>query len=91
MAKNVKLGSIAKDRISGFTGVVSARHEYLTGCDKIDITPLGLDKDGLPHKSQWFDEQACEVLSEPERGKYVDVEKAPKPVGGPSEMPRRTL
>lgn len=89
MAKNVKLGSVAKDRLSGFTGVVTGRHEYLTGCNKIDLTPTGVDKDGQPHKSQWFDEQSCEVVSSPLPARYVDTVEGP--TGGPTEMPLRTL
>ncbi len=52
----IKLGDNATDSISGFTGVVTARSEYLNGCIQLQLTPQGMDKDGVPKKVQWFDE-----------------------------------
>jgi hypothetical protein len=87
MAKNVQLGSIVRDRITGFQGIAFGRHEYLTGCNKITIQPQGVDKDGAPRKSEWFDEQTLDVL-EPMREGLIDEGDV---VGGPMDEPRRTL
>lgn len=38
---DIELGSTVQDRISGLTGVVTARVEYLTGCTQYGITPKG--------------------------------------------------
>ncbi len=64
------LGDEAKDKITGFTGVVVARHEYLTGCSRFSLQCREL-KDGKIQKSQSFDEnQLDSVKSDPviERG-----------------------
>lgn len=87
MAKNVQLGSLIRERITGFAGIAMGRHEYLTGCTKITIQPLGLDKDGHPQRSEWFDEPTIDVLEPPKPG-VVDDDGSP---GGPTEEPRRTL
>lgn len=88
MAKDIQLGSIVKDRITGFTGVATGRHQYLTGCNKIDVTPQALDKDGQPVKAAWFDEQMIDVVAPPIAGLVDEVIAGP---GGPSDMPRRSL
>lgn len=33
----VKLGNTYRDRISGFTGVATARYEYLYGCVRVNL------------------------------------------------------
>jgi hypothetical protein len=52
----IKLGEIVVDSISGFTGVATAKTEWLYGCVRICVTPKEL-KDGKPVDEQWFDEQ----------------------------------
>lgn len=52
----IKLGEIATDNLSGFTGVVTGRTEYLYGCIQVRLTPQGLNRDGQPADAQWFDE-----------------------------------
>ena len=88
MAKNVQLGSVVRDRITGFTGIVFGRHEYLTGCNKITIQPRSLDKDGAPRKTEWFDEQTIEVLEPPKSGL---VDQGDAVVEGPFDEPRGSL
>lgn len=34
-----KLGLKAKDKITGFEGIITARCEYLTGCNQYCLTP----------------------------------------------------
>ena len=52
----IKLGEIATDSLSGFTGIATARSDYLYGCIQVQLNPQTLGKDGLPGKAQWFDE-----------------------------------
>jgi hypothetical protein len=50
----LKLGDIAKDTITGFSGVVVARCDWLNGCVRMTIQPKGL-KDSKPIEAQTFD------------------------------------
>jgi len=54
MRSNIELGKKYRDRISGFTGIATGRHEYLNGCVRITITATELH-DGKPVDPQTFD------------------------------------
>jgi hypothetical protein len=58
-----KLGKIARDKITGFEGVITCRCEFLTGCNRYCIQPTEL-KDGKPLDSIYFDEAQIEIISE---------------------------
>jgi hypothetical protein len=60
----IKLGHIVKDRISGFTGVVVARTEWLFGCVRVNVEPMKLDKDDKAVGSRVFDEPQLEIVGE---------------------------
>jgi len=72
----IELGKIAKDKITGFKGIVMGRAEYLTGCKKYAIQPQKLNKDNKPSDWEWFDEMNMEEVAG--RG----IKKEPS-VGGP--------
>ncbi len=76
-------------------GIVFARHEYLTGCSKVTLQPRGVDKDGKPRESAWFDEQTVEVLLPVSPEVLVDEPTAPsvadRPGGPLGPEPRRGL
>jgi hypothetical protein len=57
----VKLGDKARDRITGFTGIVTGYAKHLTGCDTVGLKPQEL-KDGKTIDSNWFDISQIEVL-----------------------------
>jgi hypothetical protein len=57
------LGDRVKDRISGFTGIVTGKAHYLYGCTQCSIKPQGLHN-GAPIDADWFDEPQLEVLEE---------------------------
>lgn len=57
----ITLGHKAKDRISGFSGTITGRAQYLTGCDQYLIRP-SVGADGAFRGGEWFDENAIEVL-----------------------------
>lgn len=57
---NIQLGNEARDKITGFTGIVTSRAEYLTGCTQYGLTPP-VAADGQVRASEWFDEGRIEV------------------------------
>ena len=80
-----KLGDRVKDKVSGFTGIVTGRTEYLNGCTRVVVEPEGLHE-GKPIDSHYFDEMQVEVIKE----NVIDV--GPQDTGGPksSTSPPRT-
>lgn len=60
----IKLGVKAKDKITGFEGVVTGHADYLTGCDQYLVQPPVGEK-GDARDGRWFDEQRLEVLDAP--------------------------
>lgn len=52
----IKLGKKYTDPITGFTGIATARIEYLTGCIQYQLQPKGLKADGTIKEGLWFDE-----------------------------------
>ncbi len=76
----LKLGSRVKDTISGFSGILTARTEWLYGCVRVAIEPEGLFE-GKPIDTQWFDEPRVIELEKP----VVEVQS--NPTGGPRKDP----
>jgi hypothetical protein len=56
----VKLGSKVKDKITGFSGIVTGYVIYITGCNQSLVVPK-VGKDGSFKEGQWFDDQRLEV------------------------------
>jgi hypothetical protein len=56
------LGATARDIITGFSGVVVGRVEYLTGCNQALLQPKVKD-DGALVESVWIDEQRLEPVA----------------------------
>lgn len=69
-----ELGKKAKDKISGMAGILTARCEFLTGCNRYCISPQEL-KDGRPIEGMYFDEAQIEILSDGIYEKEVQGEK----------------
>ncbi len=61
MDSELKLGVMAHDRITGFTGRVTGLVDYISGCNQALIIPE-VDKDGRLVEGHWFDVQRIEVL-----------------------------
>ena len=73
-----KLGEQAKDKLTGFTGILYGASRYLTGCDQYCLKPP-VDKDGNLRESKWFDEGEIEII-----GKGIDAKEVKsKGNGGP--------
>lgn len=77
----IELGSTVKDRITGLTGVVMARSEYLTGCTHVAILATKLSKEGEVPEYEWIDETRC-ILDKTKKIIKL-VEKDTKEPGGP--------
>jgi hypothetical protein len=60
--KDASLGDKVRDRITGFTGIVVARTQWLNGCIRLQIQPEALDKDGKIPDVAHLDVQQCELV-----------------------------
>ena len=58
-----KLGQKAKDVITGFSGVVTGKCTYITGCSQSLMIPP-VKPDGELIAGQWVDDDRLEITSE---------------------------
>ena len=70
------LGDKVKDAITGFTGIVTLRSQWLNNCNTYGVQPMEL-KDGAPQERQGFDEPQLEIVIE-------EVVKESRRTGGPA-------
>jgi hypothetical protein len=63
----IKLGEKVTDSISGFSGIATARTEYLFGCVRVLVEPTAL-VDGKLAEGEWFDEQRLAMDSDAQTG-----------------------
>ncbi len=82
------LGFRVKDRVTGFEGVVSSVCFDLYGCIQAVVNP-GLDKDGKPRDSHYFDIGRLEATSDDPVMQAPDFENINVAAGqkGPAEKP----
>ncbi|HWA84999.1 MAG TPA: hypothetical protein VG710_02155 [Opitutus sp.] len=64
-ASGIKLGSLVKDTVTGFTGIAVGRTEFAFGCIHIRVQARKLSTDGAPIPVQSFDDQRIELLAPP--------------------------
>ena len=69
-----ELGKRAVDKITGFSGVLTSRCEFLTGCNRYCIQPTEL-KDGKPIDSIYFDEDQIDIVGDAIKPEDVQGEK----------------
>lgn len=74
----IKLGLKAKDKVTGFEGILVARAQYLTGCDQYGIAPLA--QNGEVKNSHYFDEGRIVIIGEGITANEVESKKP----GGPN-------
>lgn len=55
----IELGLKGRDKVTGFEGVITARAQYLTGCDQYNLVPPV--SAGKLEPAQWFDEGRIEI------------------------------
>lgn len=70
------LGATAKDMITGFTGVIVCRSEWINGCIRYALQPTKL-KDGLPIEPQYVDEPQLDLI-EVARGRTIPAAGGPQ-------------
>lgn len=80
-----ELGAKVRDRVTGYEGIVSGRHEYLYGCRRYTVQSQE-KKDGKPVDPIGFDEDALEVLIP---GNSLSAPHVPAKTGGPRDEPSR--
>lgn len=61
MSSTKNLGRTMRDRITGFTGVVTGQCSYISGCNQSLLLPP-VKEDGAYRDGQWFDDQRLEVV-----------------------------
>jgi len=81
---DIKLGSVVKDMISGFKGIVTAKSIYLNGCERILVEPQMLKDDGSLINGVWFDVQQIEVVQESTK---LNTNCHTQAIGGPRKDP----
>jgi hypothetical protein len=76
MDTNLKLGDLARDKISGFEGVITTWTNWLNGCVRVGLTPKKLH-DGKPIDSCVFDIEQVELVteSEPKKSQLTEETK----------------
>lgn len=71
----LKLGSLVKDSITGFTGIAIGRIEFAYGCVHIRIQAKSMTEEGTPIPVHDFDDQRIEVLAPPSK-KWPEPKKS---------------
>lgn len=73
-----RFGKKARDKVTGFTGVITGRADYMYGCSQLVLAPA-VDKDGKMADGHWFDEGRIEILEEAVKPSSVQASRP----GGP--------
>jgi len=77
----INLGDEAKDAVTGFSGIATARTVWLNGCVRVSLQPRKLDKDGKVQEALTFDEPQLVLV------KAGAVPCGPRDTGGPIPSP----
>lgn len=77
----IDLGDLARDRITGYKGIVVAKTEWLNGCVRVTLQAQKLDAGKVP-QTESFDVEQVEVLK-------VAEFKPSTPSGGPMPTIKR--
>lgn len=59
----IRMGQKVRSIVSGFTGIVTGRVEYINGCVQYVVVPR-VKEDGSTIDVQWIDEQNLEIVDE---------------------------
>ncbi len=71
----LELGKKAKDKVTGFEGILTGHCKYLYGCDQYLITPP-VDKNGSKPDGQWLDSGRIEITGEGINAEEVQADEA---------------
>ena len=87
----VNLGDKVKDKVSGVIGIVVSRSDYLHGCIRVSIHPVG--KQGKDGKWLTFDEPQLKIVEKSvykSDGQKITDKKPKEYNGGPRpDMPHK--
>jgi hypothetical protein len=87
----VHQGALYRDKITGFKGIVTARVQYITGCDQaLVVPPVG--KDGKMGEGQWIDESRLDRVGTSQvvlRNIELRITETAAPIGFDKEPPKR--
>lgn len=84
--KPLTLGLLGRDKLTGFTGILSSKVMYLTGCSQWSLVPKCNEK-GDVRRCEYFDEGRLEVIGFGVLPEEVILD--PKNPGGPNrDCPR---
>jgi hypothetical protein len=56
------LGDEVRNKVTGFTGIVTCTAQYLSGCDKLWLEPK-VDATGKPMEGQWADIDMVDIVT----------------------------
>lgn len=76
-------GTRVRDKITSYTGIITARTEWINGCKRYVVQAQQL-KDGKPVDVEGIDESQLELAPE-----QPGVPIVPKETGGPAPTPKR--
>lgn len=62
--KEIQLGDLVKDVITGFEGIAIAETKWLTGCIRYGLRSRKLDNKSIPQEDQWFDKDQLKVIKQ---------------------------
>jgi hypothetical protein len=77
------MGKKARDKVTGFEGIITAKVHYMYGCDQYGLTPKVLD--GKIGDTNFFDEGRIEIIGDGIKPAAVAAEK---PGGVQRDQPR---
>jgi hypothetical protein len=80
-----QLGDRVKCVITGFTGIVTCKTEWLNGCRRLGVQPEEV-KDGKIPEPQYFDENQLEIVM---RAIHKPLVLVAAPAAAPKESPTR--
>ena len=75
-------GDKVKDKITGFTGIIVRRTQWLNNCNTYGVQPEKL-KDGIPQNVQSFDEPQLKSVKK-------EIHKVSQRTGGPNRHVSKT-
>lgn len=80
--KHFDLGDEVKDDITGFSGIIIARTDWINGCQRYTVQPKTLTKEGGIKETQTIDVEQLTLV-------HAAKKPTHKPSGGPMPAPVR--
>jgi hypothetical protein len=62
--KKIELGKLCQDIITGFKGIAICKNEWLNGCVRWTLQPVGLNKDGSYRPTETIDVEQLKVIGD---------------------------